>query len=111
MLKIIKKNSIQTTRLQIKLLTNDDITKTFMVFEIESSEQVKDLANKLINFSQISDFNHLEYGIYLNDFLNGFAIEAVQAVLQELKYMGFKKVVAGFFEENKDSYRVMKNVI
>ena len=30
----------------------------------------------------------------------GFATEAVNAVINELREMGFKKVVAGFFERN-----------
>ena len=146
MKQIIKKQCINTKRLQLKpfsindettlisLLTNENITKTYMVPEFESMEQVKALASKLINMSQINDVNHLVYGIYLNNTLigfindcgfndeeieigyvidpnhkgNGYAPEAVCAILKELKYMGFKKVMAGFFEDNQDSYRVME---
>ena len=38
----------------------------------------------------------------------GFATEAVNAVINELREMGFKKVVADFFEENIGSRKVME---
>ncbi len=39
---------------------------------------------------------------------HGYATEAVNAVIEDLREMGFQKVVAGFFEENKPSCRVME---
>lgn len=145
-LPIKKKTMIKTKRLTIKpyssddvkglvgLLTDAEITKTFMVPEFESLEQAELLVKKLIAFSSIEDTVHLEYGIYLDGkiigFINdcgiedeevkigyvihpkykgqGFATEAVKAVISELKEMGFKKVGAGFFEENTASFRVMQ---
>ena len=74
-LPIKKKALIETERLTIKpyaledvdglvdLLTNPEITKTFMVPEFESLEQMEDLAKKLIVFSQEEDSKHLEYGM------------------------------------------------
>ena len=71
---IQKKALIETQRLTIKpyaledvdglvdLLTNPEITKTFMVPKFESLEQMEDLAKKLIVFSQKEDTRHLEYG-------------------------------------------------
>lgn len=38
----------------------------------------------------------------------GYATEAVGAVLRELREMGFRKVIAGFFSENSASRRVME---
>ena len=38
----------------------------------------------------------------------GFVTEAVNALINELREMGFKKVVAGFFEENIGSRKVME---
>lgn len=120
---------------QIKdLLTNEEIAKTFMVPEFESEKQVRNLANKLIENSKPEDTAHLEYGVYLNDtligFINncefgedeieigyvihpdhkgqGYATEAVSAVIQDLFRMGFTKVVTGYFEKNTASRRVME---
>ena len=137
---------IQTNRLElksykisdkeqlIKLLTNTEVTKTFMVPEFKSLKQVLDLVCKLIEFSKAEDTTHLEYGIYLNGtligFINdcgfddeeieigyvihpdykgqGYATEAVSAVIMDLFKMGFKKITSGCFEENIASRRVME---
>lgn len=116
------------------LLTDPEIAKTFMVPEFDSPEQAEALAKKLIAFSREEDTAHLEYGIYLDGkrigFVNdcgvedeeieigyvihpeyqghGYATEAVRAVIGELREMGFRKVTAGFFEENTASRRVME---
>lgn len=143
---IKKKTFIKTERLIIKpyvaedvegligLLTNPDITQTFMVPEFDSYEQTEELAKKLIAFSHVGDTTHLEYGIYLGKrligFLNdcgmeekeieigyvihpdyqgkGYATEAVKTIIRELFEMGFEKVTAGYFEENEASHRVME---
>lgn len=141
-----KKALIRTERLALKpcsmadadalagLLTNSEITKTFMVPDFESPEQAKALAEKLIAFGQIEDTAHLEYGIYRNGALigfisdcgieddeieigyvvhpdfqgHGYATEAVRAMLGALREMGFRKVTAGYFQENDASRRVME---
>lgn len=116
------------------LLMNQEIGKTFMVPDFQTRDQAIALAEKLVAFSCIEDTTHLEYGIYLGDqfigFVNdcdiegteieigyvvhpdyqghGYATEAVNAVIEDLREMGFQKVVAGFFEENKPSCRVME---
>lgn len=133
-----KKASIRTQRLTlqvisqedteqlVRLLTNHEITKTFMVPDFKTPEQVTALAETLISFSQIEDVGHLAYGIYADDqligFINdcgmeddtieigyvihpdyqgkGYATEAVHAMIAELLKMGFRKVKAGYFEEN-----------
>lgn len=118
----------------VDLLINPEISKTFMVPKFESLEQVEKLAKKLIVFSQEDDTKHLEYGIYLDGkligFVNdcgiedekieigyvihpdyqghGYATEAVRAIICELREMGFRKVTAGFFEENTASRHVME---
>lgn len=145
-LPIKKKAWIETERLIIKpyspedadglvnLLMNPEITKTFMVPRFESVEQMKGLAEKLIDFSREEDTTHLEYGIYLDGeiigFINdcgmkdeeieigyvihpdhqgqGYATEAVRAIICELREMGFRKVTAGYFAENTASRRVME---
>ncbi len=145
-LPIRKKAAIHTQRLTLKpyapedveqlagLLTNREITKTFMVPDFETMDQASALAQKLVAFSRLEDTQHLEYGIYLEDqligFINdcgigdteieigyvihpayqgrGYATEAVGAVIAELREMGFRKVTAGFFAENTASRRVME---
>ena len=130
----IKPYSIQDADGLTGLLTNPSITKTFMVPEFRSPKQAEELANNLISFSQVDDTEHLEYGIYLDEriigFINdcgiegdeieigyvihpdhqgyGYATEAVRAVLQELREMGFHRVTAGCFTENAASLHVMK---
>ncbi len=144
-MELTKKKSINTNRLTLKpfssedlnslieILTNDEITKNFMV-PILSEEEMTKLAKKIISYSSIEDKNHFEYGIYLQDKLvgfindcgftdrqieigyvihpayhnNGFATEAVSIALSELKLMGFKRVIAGYFSSNIASSRVME---
>lgn len=145
-LPIHKRAAIQTERLTLKpyapsdadaltaLLTNPQITQTFMVPDYDLPEQFKALAQKLIAFSRIEDTAHLEYGVDLQDALIGFvndcgiedeeieigyvihpdhqgqgcATEAVRALLRELRDMGFRKVTAGYFAENAASRRVLE---
>ena len=145
-LPIKKKASVKTERLTLKpysqsdkeqligLITNSEITNSFMVPDFETAGQAAALAEKLIAFSQPEDVSHLEYGIYLSGVLIGFvndcgieedtieigyvihpdyqgkgyATEAVRAVMDELRDMGFKKVTAGYFSENTASRRVME---
>lgn len=142
----IHKTTLHTKRLTLKpfspkdenrllaLLTNKDITQTFMVPENISIEQLRTLAQRIIHYSQIEDTTHLEYGIYLHTtligFINdcgiedttieigyvihpdyqgqGYATEAVYAVIHALKTMGFHTIRAGFFAENTASRRVME---
>ncbi len=105
-----------------------------MVPDLKTTEQVTALAETLISYSQIEDVEHLAYGIYADDrligFINdcgmendtieigyvihpdyqgkGYATEAVHAMIEELLKMGFRKVKAGYFEENVASRRVME---
>lgn len=116
------------------MMRNPEITATFMVPDYSEEVQFYALADKLIEFSQINDTTHLEYGVYLDGYMigfvndcgyddeaielgyvidpafkgRGFATEAVNAVINELHEMGFKKVVAGFFEGNIGSRKVME---
>lgn len=131
---ILRPYSEQDVDFLVDLLTNPEVTSTFMVPEMASRSRAEELARKLIGFSQPSDTKHLEYGIYLNDkmigFVNdcgieddeieigyvihpqyqghGYAAEAVHAIIAELRKMGFRKVTAGYFSENTASLRVME---
>lgn len=118
----------------VEFFQNEEIAATFMMPEYPTEEQYFELADKIIGFSQIDNETHLEYGIFLeNDLIgmindcgfddetieigylihpdykgNGYATEALGAILSEAKEMGFQKAVAGFFEENAASRKVMK---
>ena len=143
---ILKKERIITDRLTLgpyrkedrdrlaEMMRNPEITATFMVPDYSEEVQFYALADKLIEFSQINNTTHLEYGVYLDGYMigfvndcgyddeaielgyvidpafkgRGFATEAVNAVINELHEMGFKKVVAGFFEGNIGSRKVME---
>lgn len=116
------------------ILANEEVSKTFMVPQFKDRAQAVDLARKLVGFSSISNEEHLVYGVFLNGSLigfvndcgfsdseieigyvidprfwgSGYATEAVRAVLDDLHDMGFERVVAGYFENNIASLRVME---
>ena len=118
----------------VSMLQNPEITTTFMVPDYSEKAKFYTLADKLIRFSQIEDKLHLEYGIYLDGYMigfindcgfddetvevgyvidpkykgQGFATEAVTAVIHEFREMGFKKVIAGYFDGNYGSRKVME---
>lgn len=118
----------------VALLTHPEVTKTFMVPDFATPDQAVALVSRLIAMSRPEDTVHLEYGICLDGrligFVNdcgieedeieigyvmhpdeqghGYATEAVRAVLQELRSMGFRRVRAGYFEGNNASRRVME---
>lgn len=117
----------------VLLLTDEEVGKTYIIPSYDTKEDYVSLAKKLIEFSKVSEENHLFYGIYLNDRLigfsndckieeslievgyvvnpkyqnNGYASEALLAVIENLKEMGFKTIRAGYFESNIASKRVM----
>ena len=131
---ILKPFSKQDADELMDLLTAPEVTSTFMVPEMESRQDLEKLVQTLISFSQMDDDKHLEYGIYLNGRLiglvndcgikdneieigyvvhphyqgQGYATEAVRTVITELREMGFRKIVAGYFSENTASLRVMQ---
>lgn len=144
--RILKKECIFTDRLTlhpyrkedrrrlVDILQNPEIAATFMVPDYAEESQWYELADRLIEFSRLEDTVHLEYGVYLDDYLigfvndcgydnnaiemgyvidpeykgYGFATEAVRAIMDEFKEMGFKKVYAKYFEGNTGSRKVME---
>ena len=125
--------SIDEERL-MDILINEEIAKTFMLPEFKNCEDSRKLAQKIITNSDINNHEHLEYGIYLDDVLigtindvgfndeeievgylihpdyqgKGYATENLKAVINEIGQMGFKRLTAGYFIENKASQRVME---
>lgn len=116
----------------IELLTNEEISQTFMVPDFKSHEEKVQMYEALQTMSESDE--HFVYGIYLNDsmigFLNdvdiseneielgyvihpdqknkGYATEALKKSMQILLNSGFFAVKAGAFEENSASMRVME---
>ena len=78
---ILKKEHIITDRLTLgpyrkedrerltEMMRNPEITATFMVPDYSEEVQFYALADKLIEFSQINDTAHLEYGVYLDGYM------------------------------------------
>ena len=116
----------------IRLLRNDEISKTFMLPTFPDDAAAGKLYDKLMN--QPNPENHFVRAICLNDavigFVNdveirdgtielgyvihpdfqgrGYATEALTASIQELFRRGYSTVQAGFFADNPSSGRVME---
>lgn len=116
----------------IEILTNCEIKKTYMLPDFESEEQAKKLFLR-IKEGSLSDKVY-QVGIFLNDevigFANeveregdkielgyvihpkhhnkGYATEMLKAMIEEMFARGFLEVLAGAFEENPASMRVME---
>lgn len=128
---IIKNLSINDQKEMIDLLNNNEIKKTYMIPSFVNKEESIEYFNKLLNISL--DDKHYLNGIYLNNYLigmindihidnkeieigyfinpiywnKGYATEALKAMIDYLFNIGFKRIIAGYFEENIASSRVM----
>ena len=115
-----------------ELLTNEQIKETFMIPEFTSQKSLDDAVDKLYRAS-LSD-EHFERGIFLQDVLigfvndvymsddsieigfaihpnyhnHGYATEMLCAVIRSLLNNGYSSVIAGAFEQNCASIRVMQ---
>lgn len=115
-----------------EMLTNDEIKKNFMIPDFKTEEDLNSMVKKLKDYSHSEE--HYERGIYLEDeligFVNevemnehsielgyvihptyqnkGYATEMLQAVIKDLFCKGYDQVIAGAFEENTASFRVME---
>lgn len=118
-----------------QLLMNKEIAKTFMIPSFARKEDYLELAAKII--ANGINQSHLAYGIYLGDILIGFMndcgfddeemeigyaldpdywnkgymSEALKAMIAELFAFGFKRIVAGYFEDNPASGKVMEKCL
>ncbi len=116
----------------VELLTDETIKETFMIPDFASRAEAVAMFRKLQRFSHSEE--HYEYGIYLQNeligFVNdvciehgcieigyvihpnfhnrGYATEMLSAVLEDLFQRGFNTVIAGAFETNQASFRVME---
>lgn len=116
----------------VALLTNEEIKKTFMIPDFQTRNEAIAMFKKYQGFSK-SD-SHYELGIYrsheligfINDVFvdgasielgyvihpdfhnNGYATEALAAAISDLFRRGYCEIIAGAFEENAASCRVME---
>ena len=119
---------IKTERLILKPLTSDDekavselftddtVKKTYLLPDFKDAEHLHNYFNNgtelvgIINDTGLEKYESAEIGYALlpRYFNNGYATEAFGGMIKFLKDVGYKKVVAGAFEENKASIRVME---
>lgn len=116
----------------IELLTNNEIKKTYMLPDFESEEQAEKLFLRLKEGSiaekvyQVGVFldgevigyaNEVErdddkielgYMIHPKHHNQGYGTEMLKAMIEEMFARGFSEVLAGAFEENPASMRVME---
>lgn len=116
----------------IELLTNQKIKVNFMIPDFETEKEDINMFKKLQTFSYSEE--HYERGIYIDNkligFVNdveigdgvielgyvihpkhhnkGYASEMLKAVIDELLREGFHQIVAGAFENNAASIKVMQ---
>ena len=114
------------------LLTNREIAKTYMLPDFDSEEAVDRLFGRYMELSRADDryvagiylgeeligfFNDVEndgrrielgYVISPDHWGKGYATEMLRGAGEDLFRRGYQEVVAGAFEENKASMRVME---
>lgn len=116
----------------IRILSDDETKKSYMVQDIDSKEEQDKIFERFFRLFKLNDF--FAYGIFLQNRLigfihevcakdggielgyvidpqqkgSGYATEALQASVSELFKAGYKAVIAGAFEENAASLRVME---
>ena len=114
------------------LFNNEIIKKTYMIKDFKSLEEENEFLHRIIYLSSLK--NRFIYGIYLHDeligFLNdclvkddsielgyfidplhfskGYATEVLTKAIDVLFDMGYNKVIAGYFEDNIASLKVMQ---
>ena len=115
----------------LKIVKDPLVKKSYMLPDFNDENEEEKFFKKLMNYSL--DKNHFVYGIYTdkiigflndvemkndemevgyfidsNEWNKGYATEALKAAIQELFRLGFKRVIAGYFEDNPASARVMQ---
>lgn len=115
----------------IRIVKDPLVKKSYMLPDFNDENEEEKFFEKLMNLSLKSD--RFVYGIYLDRFIGflnevsiendeievgyfidskewnqGYATEALKVAIAELFRIGFKRVVAGYFEDNPASGRVME---
>lgn len=115
----------------VELLTDDVVKKTYMLPDFPDRATAEQLSRRLQSLSEgekpivlgifldgglIGMLNETQrtdscievgYALLPRFYNQGYASEALAAVFEPLHSLGFREVVAGAFEENKASIRVM----
>ena len=142
----MKRKEIKTERLTLgpiterdraemkAILTDAEVSKTYMIPEFHSEEEVEELFTR---YCRLSASERFVYGVFLKEKLIGFihetsvkdgevelgyvispsekgkgyATEALRAAIDVLFEAGFRVVKAGTFEENGASLRVMEKAV
>lgn len=117
MISIVKNPRVYATYMIPDLLTDEE-EKIFYKKLMNICESNKQIAygieynNKIIGFinSVFIEDENIEIGYFINPkyWNQGFATEALQAMIEELFTIGFKTVICGHFKENLASGRVMQ---
>ncbi|MBR3693255.1 MAG: GNAT family N-acetyltransferase [Erysipelotrichales bacterium] len=128
---VIRPFKEQDLEAALEIFYNEEVKKTYMLPDFECREQAEKLFQRLMDLSLAKD--RYVRGVYINDHLIGFvndvervekrieigyayhsrywnqgyATEALEAVLEDLLMLGYTCVRAGHFEENLASGRVM----
>ena len=95
-------------------LEADNFFKKLRDFSLKKEKFVYGIysKNKIIGFLNevSSDNEEIEVGYFIapNEWKKGYATEALKAAINELFEMGYKRVIAGHFEDNIASGRVMQ---
>lgn len=129
---VLKSYTDKDQKDMIELLTNEKIKETFMIPDFYKEDEAISLFKKLKEYSYSEE--HYYVGIYKDEqligFINdvyrdtdkielgyvihpnfhnkGYITEALGAVIKDLFEKGFNEVMAGAFEANKASFRVME---
>lgn len=115
----------------MRIVKDPLIKKSYMLPDFNDENEEEKFFEKLMNLSLKSD--RFVYGIYLDRFIGflnevsvendeievgyfidskewnkGYATEALKDAIEELFRIGFKRVIAGYFEDNPASGRVME---
>lgn len=129
---VIQPFSDRDTERMMELFTNEIIKKTYMIPDYDSMDKVKALFARMMELSQGEE--RYVRGIYCDDTVigmvndvgiqdgkievgymldpayhnKGYGTEMLKAVISYLFTKGYKEVLAGAFEENIPSQRVME---
>lgn len=115
----------------IRIVKDPLVKKSYMLPDFNDENEEEKFFEKLMNLSLNN--SRFVYGIYLDRFIGflnevsiendeievgyfidskewnkGYATEALKVAIEELFRIGFKRVVAGYFEDNPASGRVME---
>lgn len=129
---VLKPYSDEDQEDMISLLMNEKIKLTYMIPDFNNRDEAVSMFKKIKERSYSTE--HYEFGIYKDNKLigwvndvdknsdeieigyvinpeyhnNGYATEVLKAIIEDIFLKGFNEIIAGAFESNKPSIRVME---